>query len=133
PDGLRVAAAFEVEDAAVAPSVFVVADELARRIARERRLARAREAEEERDISRGADVGGAVHREDVFEREDVVQDAEDRLLHLAGVAGAADEDELLREIERDDDFGARAMTGRVGLETRRVDDRELGRPRGGGR
>ena len=39
PDGFRVAAAFEVEDASVAPAVLVVADQLAMRIGRERCLA----------------------------------------------------------------------------------------------
>ena len=41
PDHLRVAAALEVEDTVVAPAMLVVADQLARRIGRERRLARA--------------------------------------------------------------------------------------------
>ena len=47
-DRLGVTAAFDVEDAVVAPAVFVVADELALGIGRERRLAGAAEAEEER-------------------------------------------------------------------------------------
>ena len=62
PDRLRVAAAFEIEDALVAPPVLVVADQLALGIARERRLARAGQSEEQRDIARLADVGRAVHR-----------------------------------------------------------------------
>ena len=47
-DRLRVAAAFDVEDAVVAPAVLVVADEMALRVGRERGLARAAEAEEQR-------------------------------------------------------------------------------------
>jgi hypothetical protein len=62
-DGLRVAAALEVEDAVVAPAVLVVADEATARVGRERRLARAREAEEERDVPLVPDVRRAVHRE----------------------------------------------------------------------
>src|SRR3954447_15828055 len=50
-DHLRVAAALEVEDAAVPPAVLVVADKGARRISRKRRLPRAREAEEDRDAA----------------------------------------------------------------------------------
>ena len=48
PDHLGVAAALEVEDAAVAPAVLVVADELAGGVGRERGLAGAGEAEEDR-------------------------------------------------------------------------------------
>ena len=51
-DHLRVAAAFEVEDAVVRPAVLVVADQVALRIGGERRLPRAGEAEEDRDAAR---------------------------------------------------------------------------------
>src|SRR4051812_33323796 len=55
-DHLRVAAALEVEDAAVAPAVLVIADEGARRIGRKRRLSRAGKAEEDRDAAVAGDV-----------------------------------------------------------------------------
>ena len=51
-DQLRVAAVLKVGDAAVVPSVLVVAEEGAMRIGRERRLARSRKAEEEGAILR---------------------------------------------------------------------------------
>ena len=47
-DRLRVAAAFDIEDAVVAPAVLVVADEMALRVGGESGLARAAEAEEQR-------------------------------------------------------------------------------------
>ncbi len=51
-DGLGVAAAFDVEDAVVAPAVLVVADQVALRVGGERRLARAAQAEEQRRRAR---------------------------------------------------------------------------------
>ena len=43
---------------------------------------------------------------------------EDRLLDLAGVGGAADQDLALRRMERDERARAGAVLGRVGLERR---------------
>src|SRR5581483_7274066 len=63
-DHLRIAAALEVEDAAVAPAVLVVADQAALGVRGERRLARSGEPEEDRDATRAILVRGAVHRED---------------------------------------------------------------------
>ena len=129
-DRLGVAAAFEVEHAAVAPPVLVVADQPAVGIARERRLAGAGQPEEQRDVAGGADVRRAVHRQHAAQRQQVVEDGEDRLLDLAGVARAADQHQPLREVERDHDLRApsRAAQGSA-RKPRRVDDRELG-PRG---
>src|SRR5207245_10556521 len=50
PDRLGVTATLEVKDAAVTPSVLVVADEAPRRFGRQGRLTRAAQPEEERDI-----------------------------------------------------------------------------------
>ena len=47
-DRLGVAAAFDVEDAVVAPAVLVVADEMPLRIGGKRRLPRAAQSEEQR-------------------------------------------------------------------------------------
>src|SRR5262249_37442047 len=55
-----------------------------------------------------------------------------RLLHLAGVAGAADEDQPLAEVDGDDDVGVGAVPLGIGLETRRIDHRELRARRFGG-
>ena len=125
-DHLGVAAALEVEDARVAPAVLVVADEAPLRVARERGLAGAGEAEEQRRVALGADVRRAVHRQHALARQHVVEDREDRLLDFAGVVGAADQHQLLAEVHEDEDVGPRAVLGRIGLEERRVDDRELG-------
>ena len=101
-DRLGVAAAFDVEDAVVAPAVLVVADEMALRVGGERRLARAGEAEEQRRRA-GLFVGRgrAVHREHAALRREVVRDREDALLHLAGVFGAEDDELLVLEAEVD--------------------------------
>ena len=129
-NALGVAAAFEVEDAVVAPAVLVVADQAALRVGGERRLAGARKAEEQRHVARRPHIRGAVHREDAARGQQVIHDRERRLLHLAGIAGAADQHDALFEI--DDDAGLRvgAVLGGVRLEFRREQDRELGRHRG---
>ena len=110
-DRLGVAAAFDVEDAVVAPAVLVVADEVALRIGRERRLAGAGQAEEQRRAP-GLLVGRgrAVHREDAALRREVVHHREDALLHLAGVFGA--EDDQLAVLEAEVDARRRAHAGR---------------------
>ena len=98
-DALGVAAALDVEDAVVGPAVLVVADEIPVGVGGERGLAGAGEAEEDRDV-RGIlaiDVGRTMHREDAHVRQVVVHRVEDRLLHLARVAGADDDDLPLLE------------------------------------
>ena len=55
-DDLGVAAALEVEDTGVAPPVFIVANQAAVRVTRERRLAGTREPEKQRRVTGGADV-----------------------------------------------------------------------------
>ena len=59
-----------------------------------------RQAEEDRGVAVGADIGRAVHRHDALRRQQEVEQAEHRLLHLAGIFGAADQDQLLLEIDR---------------------------------
>ena len=119
-DHLRVAAAFDVEDTGVAPAVLVVADQRALRIGGQCRLAGAREAEEDRDAPVVGDVRRAVHREHAFERQPIVHDGEDRLLDLARVERAADEQLGAPRMEHDERPGAGAVLGRVGLEVGRV-------------
>ena len=126
-DDLGVAAALEVEDAVAAPAMLIVADESAVGIGGQRRLAGARQTEEECGVPVLADVRGAVHREHALLREEVVHHGEHRLLELAGVACAADEDHALREVQHDERAGARAVRRRVGLELRRVQDAEVRR------
>ena len=124
-DGLGVAAAFEVEDAGLAPAVLVVTDESALRISGERGLAGARQAEEDSRVTVLADVGRAMHRHDALRRQQVVEEGEDGLLHLAGIGRAADEHDHARQVAGNDRFGAAAVTGRIGLEVRQIDDGHL--------
>ena len=67
-----------------------------------------------------------MHRHDAARRKDEVQQAEHRLLHLAGVGSAADQDQLLREVDRDDRLAAGAVALGIGAEARQVDDRIVG-------
>ena len=132
PDGLGVAAAFEIEDAVRAPAVLVVTDERARRVSRERGLAGAGEAEEQRRVTVGADIGRAMHRHHVLGRQVEVERGEHRLLHLAGIGRAADQDDLTGEIDRHHGVGAfaAAMTLGVRPERRQVDNGHLGHEAG---
>ena len=72
------------------------------------------------------DVRRAVHREHALERQQVVEDGEDRLLDLAGVARPPDDPELLPEVEDDERLRPRPVRHRVRLESGGGDDREVG-------
>ena len=124
-DHLRVAAAFEVEQAVRAPAVLVVTDQGARGVGGQGGLARAGQAEENSAFAIRSDVGGAVHRHHALFGQVVVQEREHRLLHFAGVNGAADDDDLLGEVQDDEAFGVGAVDLRVGLHVRRVKDGEV--------
>ena len=128
-DGLGIAAAFEVEDALVRPAVFVIADQHARGIGRQRGLAGARQAEEDGAVVGVADgvVGGTMHRHDALFRQQIVQQREDRLLVLARIGRVADQDQLAREVQRDHRLAAAAVAHRIGPEARQVDDGIFGR------
>ena len=119
-DGLGVAAAFDVEDAVVAPAMLVVADEVALRVGGERRLAGAAQAEQQRRAA-GLLVRRrrAVHRQDAALRREVVGDGEHALLHLAGVLGAEDDQFAVFEAEVDARLGAHAGGEAVGGECAR--------------
>ena len=128
-DRLGVAAALEVEGAAVGPAVLVVADQHAVGRGRERRLARAREPEEHGRVHRvaGRVVGRAVHRHHAALRQEVVQEREHRLLVLARVLGAGDQDRARLQIHGDHGLRAAAVARGVCLEGRAVEDRAVGR------
>ena len=66
-----------------------------------------------------------MHRQHAAQRQQVVEDGENRLLVLAGVARAADQDFARREIDRNRDVRARPVTRRIGLERRRGHHGEL--------
>ena len=128
-DALGVAAAFEIEDAGGTPSMFVVADEMAQRIGGEGGLAGPGEAEEQRRFAVVADVGGAMHGEDVAVGQQIIHDAEDRLLHFAGVLGASNEDDVTGEVGEDECAGAGAISFRLGVKLGRGDHGEFGNVR----
>ena len=110
-DALRVAAAFEVEDAVGRPAVLVVADERALRIGRKRRLAGAGEAEEDGDVAGFARCWPSSASESTSRSGmQVVHDRENGLLDLARVARAADQDQPLAEVEQDEGAAIRAVT-----------------------
>ena len=69
--------------------MLVVAYEIAFRVGAQRGFTRAREPEEDGHVALFAHVGAAVHGRHTAEREEVVHHAEDALLHLAAVPGAA--------------------------------------------
>ena len=117
-DAFGVAAAFEIEDAVLAPAVLVVADQGAVRVGRQRCLACAREAKEQRDIAVLADIGRAMHRHHALRRQIEVQRGEDRFLHLAGIRRIADQDDFFGEIDGDYGVGAHAMALGIGFEAR---------------
>jgi len=125
-DHLGVAATLEIEDAVRAPAMLVVADQRAAAVGRQGRLAGAGEAEEDRRIAARADIGRAMHRQHVARRQQEVEQAEDRFLDLAGIGGAADQCDLLGEIDEDEGFGIDPVALRRGLHLRRVQDSEAG-------
>ncbi len=63
-------------------------------------------------------VGGAVHGQHFLLGQVVIEDGEDRFLDLAGIGGAADEDQLLAEVDHDEGFGIGAVQLRHGVEAR---------------
>ncbi len=125
-DHLGVAAALEVEDAAVTPAMLVVADEPARRVRRECGLPGAGQPEEHRTVPLGADIGGAVHGEDILHREEIVEHGEDGLLQLSRISSSSDENHPPAEVEDDEGSRPGAMPGRVGLKLGGVEDGVFG-------
>ena len=125
-DHLGVAAAFEVEEAILGPAMFIIADQRARSVCRERGLAGARQAEEDRRIVLAGRIDRAVHRHHALVWQQVVKDREDRFLGLASIGRPANEDDAFREVDGNHRLGARAVPGRIGAEARAVDDGEIG-------
>ena len=124
-DGLGIAAAFKVEDAGLAPAMLVIADQGAGRIGRKRRLAGAGQAEKDGRVTIGSGIGRAMHRHDALLRQKIVERGEDGLLHLAGIGGAADQDQAVLEVAGDHGLGPAAVALGVRLEAWQVDDRQL--------
>ncbi len=124
-NALGVAAAFKVKDAGGAPAMLIIANEAAGGIGRQRRLAGARQPEEQRGNAVSANVRRAVHGEDVALGKNEIHYSEDGLLHLTGIFRAADEHQLLGEVDQHENFRVGAIAFGVGPEAGRADDGEL--------
>jgi hypothetical protein len=124
-DALGVAAAFEVEDARIRPAMFVVANQAAFGVSRQRGLARAAQPEKERDIARRAHIRRAVHRKHPLQRQNKVQHREDGLLDFPRIARACNQHDAPHKVQRDDHLAARTVDRRVGLEVRRVQHQKV--------
>ncbi|CAI8754899.1 NAD-specific glutamate dehydrogenase [Pseudomonas sp. IT-P171] len=109
-DALGVAAAFDVEDNAFAPAVFVVTDQVAAFVGGQGGFTGAGQAEEQGHVAGFADVGGAVHRQYVGSRQQEVLHREHGFFHFAGVAHASDQHFLLGEVEDHATIGVGAVT-----------------------
>ncbi len=68
-----------------------------------------------------------MHRHHALFGQDVVEIGERRLLHFAGVAGAADQHDATGKIAGDHGFRAAAVALRIGVERRQIDDRQIGK------
>mmetsp|Transcript_83650 Transcript_83650/g.269599 ORF Transcript_83650/g.269599 Transcript_83650/m.269599 type:complete len:474 (+) Transcript_83650:729-2150(+) len=132
-DGLRVAAALDVEDALRVPHVLVVADEVPLGVGTQGRLACSAEAEEDGDVVVLPDVRRGVQRQGAFrgrkvalghQRHQVVHDSEYTLLHLTRILRA--EDHHLSALEGDGNRGRRghALSLAVAWEHTGVEDHE---------
>ncbi len=109
-DDFGIAAAFEIEDAFVVPSVLVVADEQTFRIGRERRLTGTRQTEEDGGVlAFEVGVGRAVHRSHALERQQVVHVGEHALLHFAAIPRIDDDLHFFGQVEHDGRFGIQAQ------------------------
>src|SRR5579872_257560 len=64
-DAFGVATTLKIEDAIGAPAVFIIADQIARRIRGECRLPRARKSEEQRAHAIVSDICRAMHRKHI--------------------------------------------------------------------
>ena len=104
-----VAAAFEIEDTVVVPTVLVIADEQTLRVGAEGGLAGTAKAEEDSCVfALHIGVGRAVHRRDTLQRQVVVHHTEHTLLHLATVPSV--ENDLLTATDVESDTGLTVKT-----------------------
>src|SRR3546814_14440810 len=94
PDHLGVTPALEIEHGGIGPAMFVIANQRAAGVGRQRRLAGAGKAEEDGALAVRPDIGRAVHRPHALDRHLVFEAGKDRLLHLARLAGATVLDHL---------------------------------------
>ena len=124
-DALGVAATFDIEHHVLAPAVLVVTDQVTGRVGGQGGLAGAGQTEEQGHVAVFAHVGRAVHRQHVFFRQQEVLHGEHGFLHFTGVTHAGDKDLALGEVEDHTAVGVGAVTLRLALEVRGVQDLPL--------
>src|SRR5438309_2011432 len=88
--------------------ISVLADKCAVRVRRQGGLPGAAEPEEYGGVAFGSDIRRAMHRHDAPLWQDEIEQPEDRFLHLAGIGSAANQNDLLAEIDGDDGLAAAA-------------------------
>src|SRR3546814_2581101 len=81
-DHFCVAATLKIEHGRIRPAMFVIADQCAAGVSRQRGLPGPRQAEEYGAFVIGTDVRRAMHRHDAFDRQLVVKDREDGFLQI---------------------------------------------------
>lgn len=130
-DALGIAPALDVEHAVVRPAVFVVADQRARRVGRQRRLARAGQPKEQGDVARGAHVAARVEGEDAALGHEVVHHRKNAFLHFARVLRAQDDHFAGAQVHVDG--RGRRHVGRVAVDGKRarVENGKVGLPKFG--
>ena len=105
--------------------MFVIADQGAAGVGGKRRLASAGQAKENGRVAIGADIRGTMHRHDAAFGQQIIENGENRLLDFTGIAGARNQHRAFSKIHRDHGFTAPAMTRRIGLEIRQMQDGEF--------
>ena len=124
-DALGVAAAFNVEHTAVAPTMLVIAHQIAIWIRAESCLASTRKTKENSHILRiiAIHIGGAMHWKHAALRQVVIHGVENALLHFAGVARTNDHHFLALKALNNGHATSHAVLGWIGqLHGARVDD-----------
>ena len=99
-----VAATFEIKDATIAPTVFVIAHHGSLRVCRKCRFAGTRQAKEHRRIAIAADIYPCVHGHDITHGQQVVEQRKDGFFDFAGVGCPTDNDGHTGSIEHNGDI-----------------------------
>src|SRR3990167_726365 len=121
-DTLGVAAAFDVEYAALGPAVLVVTDQVAVGVGGQGGFASAGQTEEQGHATVFAHVGGAVHRQYGFFRQQEVLHREHGFLHFTGVLHASQQYFAGGEVQDHTAFAVGAVAFLVAHERRCVQD-----------
>ena len=126
-DALRVASPLNIEHTVVGPAVFVIPDQLPRRVGRQGRLSGSGQSEEHRRLpGLRIHIGRAVHRQHiVFHRQHVIHDRKYGFLNLSRIAGSGNDDEMGLVIDDNRRFRMNAVLLRIAFEPRHRQDGEI--------